>query len=64
MRRFDNINDGGAYGTDEGVVQNNQWVHVKYVASCTGADDEDAKNMIAFAKTQKKYEYQSGKEVF
>lgn len=23
-----------------------------------------AKNMIAFAKTQKKYEYQSGKEVF
>lgn len=41
MRRFDNINDGGAYGTDEGVVQNNQWVHVKYVASCTGADDED-----------------------
>lgn len=42
LRRFDNINDGSAYGTDEGVVQNNQWVHVKYVASCTGADDEDA----------------------
>lgn len=42
LRRFDNINDGGAWGTDEGILQNNQWVHVKYVASCTGADDADA----------------------